>query len=613
MASSNNTTTGVPDANLRTIDGSNNNLNNSALNEAGTDFTRVGPANFADGISTMQAGPDPRTISNVVVGQGDPNTADPGGLSGMMYAWGQFIDHDLDLEQAGTNTADISVTVQPGDPSLPAGTTIPLTRVATDPNTGAGKNTPATAINSITGWLDASMVYGSDPATAASLRTADGHMLTSAGNNLPIVNGPNGLAYAAGDTRAQENPDLTALQTLFVREHNYWVDHLSAQHPDWSGDQLYNQARAIVTAEIANITYTEFLPHLLGPNAIAPYTGYNPHVDPRISEDFEGAAYRFGHSIVSGNIESIDNDGNTTSSQDLTNAFFESPSTFVANGGADGLLRHLGADSANAMDARIIPELRNFLSDPPDATDLASTNIQRGRDLGLPTLNEERVVLGMQPYTDFSQITSDAATAAALRQEYGTVDALDLWTGGLAENHAPGAMVGPTFQAIIANQFERLRDGDRLWFQNQGFDPQTLQQIENTSLSDIIDRDTNTNVMQTDAFVATDRHDGSVAPADPNLPQLVIASKDTPALAGGPQSDEFVFDRGGIQTEISNFNPGQDMLVFIQASAGMASDPVPNIQSKDGNSIVHAGGDTITLIGVDPSQLSSANLLVHKG
>src|SRR5262249_29996054 len=154
------------------------------------------------------------------------------------------------------------------------------------------------------------------------------------------------------------------------------------------------QARAIVTAEIANITYSEFLPHLLGPNAIAPYAGYNPNVDPRISEDFEGAAYRFGHSIVSGNIEGIDNDGNTTSSQDLTNAFFESPATFAANGGADGLLRHLGADSANAMDARIIPELRNFLSDPPDATDLAATNIQRGRDLGLPSLNQERVALG---------------------------------------------------------------------------------------------------------------------------------------------------------------------------------------------------------------------------
>ena len=66
--------------------------------------------------------------------------------------------------------------------------------------------------------------------------------------------------------RAAENPGLTALQTLFVREHNYQVDQLALQHPDWTGDHLYQEARAIVGAEIAHITYDEFLPKLLGPN-----------------------------------------------------------------------------------------------------------------------------------------------------------------------------------------------------------------------------------------------------------------------------------------------------------------------------------------------------------
>ena len=98
-------------------------------------------------------------------------------------------------------------------------------RVAIDPATGVPGH-PATAINTITGWLDGSMVYGSDQATADSLRLPDGHMKTSAGNNLPIVDTAQGPAFAAGDVRAQENPDLTALQTLFVREHNYQVDLL---------------------------------------------------------------------------------------------------------------------------------------------------------------------------------------------------------------------------------------------------------------------------------------------------------------------------------------------------------------------------------------------------
>ena len=188
-----------------------------------------------------------------------------------MYAWGQFIDHDLTLTRTdGVNHIDIVVPA--GDPVFAAGTVIPITRAIIDPSTGTDPSNPATAVNTNTAWLDASMVYGSNAATAASLRLADGHMKTSAGDNLPIVDG----MFMAGDARAAENPALTALQTLFVREHNYQVDKLHQRAPEWSGDKLYDHARAIVTAEIANITYSEFLANLLGPDAISRYQGYDP-------------------------------------------------------------------------------------------------------------------------------------------------------------------------------------------------------------------------------------------------------------------------------------------------------------------------------------------------
>ncbi len=58
---------------------------------------------------------------------------------------------------------------------------------------------------------------------------------------------------------------------------------------------------------------------------------------------------------------------------------------------------------------------------------------------------------------------------------YGEVEKIDLWSGGLAEDHAPGAMVGETLQAIISDQFRRLRDGDRFWFEN---DPYFLANTE---------------------------------------------------------------------------------------------------------------------------------------
>ena len=78
----------------RSIDGTGNNQN---FNATATDMTRVGTAHFVDGISEPIETVNPRTVSNNVVGEGDANVANPDGLSAFMYAWGQFIDHDLDL------------------------------------------------------------------------------------------------------------------------------------------------------------------------------------------------------------------------------------------------------------------------------------------------------------------------------------------------------------------------------------------------------------------------------------------------------------------------------------------------------------------------------------
>jgi len=144
------------------------------------------------------------------------------------------------------------------------------------------------------------------------------------------------------------------------------------------------------------------------------------------------------------------------------------------------------------------------LFDPPVGMDLAAINIQRGRDLGLGTLNETRQVLGLKPYTRFEQITNDAATVAAMKTAFGSPDKVDLWTGGLAEQHARGSLLGPTFTTIIADQFERLRDGDPFYFEN-ALDPADVRMVKNTTLSDIITRNTDATNMQADVFMNVPR------------------------------------------------------------------------------------------------------------
>lgn len=610
------------------IDGTGNNLSDPTLGSANSDETRIAPANFAPGTTdTPVGGTDPRVISNTIFAN-DANANDPGGRSAYMYAFGQFVDHDIDLNMDQTANPDgsntLSMTVPADDPSLPPGSQISIVRGQVDPANGD-------AVNSVTQYLDLSQVYGSDPTTAASLRNADGTLKTSAGDNLPIVDGQ----FVGGDVRAAENPDLTSLDVLFVREHNNWVAQLHAEDPSLTGDQLYNMARAITTAEYQNIIYTEFLPSLLGPDALTSYQGYNPNVSPQIFEEFSTAAYRFGHSIISPTETKIANDGLVLEQQDLVAASAEPTSAFGTNGGADALLRNLAQDYSQQEGATINSDLRNMLNaNPPgDQGDLAAIDILRERDLGIATLNQTREAIGLTPYTSFSQITSDPTLAGELQQVYGSVDQVDLFVGGLAEDPAPDAMVGPTFQAIIADQFENLRDGDRLFFENQGFSPTLMNQIQNTTLSDLIDRNTDTTVMQSDAFAATIRHSSDVASPNPAAPQLVIGVDDNDAtIAGSPgvdntivaglgtdqqltgsgSTDTFVFLGSGHNDTVTDFNINTDKLDFENTMTPADFSDVTITSGAAGSAVVQFDGNTVQVAGVLPSELGANQFVFNQ-
>lgn len=581
--------------------------------QPGTPETRIAPANFGPGGSLVD-GPNARTLSNVVSAQAG-DIVENSGVSAWIYVMGQFVDHDLDLEAVGGS--DISIPIPPGDPELTAAS-IAMTRAITDPTTG-------TVVNTVAGGLDLSQVYGSTAAVAESLRNKNGTMKTSAGNALPIVNG----AFVAGDVRVMENPELVAVTTLFVREHNYWVGVLKSQHPNWSGDQLYNMAKAITTAEYQNIVYSEFLPAVVG-NVIPAYHGFDPTVDTSITQEFSAAAFRVGHSQVSGEQEGIDNKGNLVFSQSLAEAFFNTPAQDIENG-INALLRNVSADDSQAVDVYAVDELRNLLSASPAFMDLIAIDIQRERDLGLGTLNQTRTALGLTPYTSFDQLTSDPVVAANLESQFGSIDNVDLFLGGLAEDHAPGANVGETFGAIIADQFTRLRDGDQFFWQNEGFDKQTAQLISQTTLSDILSRNTNTPALQLNVFISQQRHASNVAAEDPTGPQLVIGiDKNGAKIAGGVADDTIVAGDAVHQTLTGG--GGADVFQFI--GSGHTGDVISDWDSSDviafqvtqgnkhasidlmsvkGGTQVEYGGNSIFLAGVNVKTLSAGNFDLPPG
>jgi peroxidase len=316
-----------------------------------------------------------------------------------------------------------------------------------------------------------------------------------------------------------ENPELTAATILFLREHNFWIGILKSQHPNWSGGQLYNMAKAINTAEYQNIVYKEFLPVLIGP-VLDSYRGYNPNVNAQATQEFSTAAFRVGHSQISGTQEGIDNTGAIVFTENLAAAFFNTPARDISDG-INPLLRNLGTDFSQATDVYAIPELRDLLvaglvGGGVDLVDLIAIDIQRQRDVGLGTLNQTRRALKMSPYRQISDLTTDPVLQGELQSLYATpsptsktlpksaIDNIDLFIGGLAEKHAARALVGQTFQAIIKNQFDVLREGDRFFWLNEGFDQATASMIANTTLATLIKRNAATPNLQANVFLQAD-------------------------------------------------------------------------------------------------------------
>lgn len=484
----------------RTVDGSGNNLLDPSLGMAGAFVIRESSgAHYADGLGSMVSRPSPREISNALSTQTAPLGNDLN-LSSMFWQWGQFMDHDFALISEG-HTESASIAVPAGDPWFdPMNTGTQVINFSRSEFSG-GILSPRQHANVITHYIDGSMVYGSDTVRADALRSFSGGRLdTSAGDFMPFNTGglpngnggplPNDQMFLAGDVRSNEQLGLTAMHTLFVREHNRWADQLAAENPGWDDDRIYETARKIVGAEIQKITYEDWLPSMMG-NALGTYTGYDQNVDPSVSSAFSTAAYRFGHTMLNSELLLIGPMGQDNGSFNLFESFFN-PGALTPAGVIDDMFRGLAYQEANQIDTQTIDDVRNLLFGPPGAggLDLVSLNLQRGRDHGIADYNTMRQDFGLPAVADFSDITSDASLAAALEAVYGDVNNIDAWIGLMAEDHAPGAAIGETLIAIFADQFGRLRDGDRFFYQNDSDLLPWLSQIEGLTLADIISLNT---------------------------------------------------------------------------------------------------------------------------
>ncbi|XP_017728324.1 PREDICTED: dual oxidase 1 isoform X1 [Rhinopithecus bieti] len=513
---------------VQRFDGWYNNLMEHRWGSKGSRLQRLVPASYADGVYQALGEPhlpNPRDLSNTI-SRGPAGLASLRNRTVLAVFFGYHLLSDLvSVETPGCPAEFLNIRIPPGDPVFDpdqrGDVVLPFQRSRWDPETGQSPSNPRDLTNQVTGWLDGSAIYGSSHSWSDALRSFSGGQLASgpdpafpqdsqkhllmwaAPDPTNGQSGPRGL-YAFGAERGNREPFLQALGLLWFRYHNLCAQRLARQHPDWGDEELFQHARKRVIATYQNIAVYEWLPSFLQKTP-PEYTGYRPFLDPSISSEFVAASEQFLSTMVPPGVYMrnaschfqvvINRNSSVSRALRVCNSYWsrEQPSLQSAED-VDALLLGMASQIAEREDHVVVEDVRDFWPGPLkfSRTDHLASCLQRGRDLGLPSYNKARAALGLSPITHWQDInpvlfrsndTVLEATADLYNQD---LSWLELLPGGLLESHRDP---GPLFSTIVLDQFVRLRDGDRYWFENTRnglFSKKEIEEIRNTTLQDVL-------------------------------------------------------------------------------------------------------------------------------
>uniref|UniRef100_G3TI59 NAD(P)H oxidase (H2O2-forming) n=1 Tax=Loxodonta africana TaxID=9785 RepID=G3TI59_LOXAF len=513
---------------VQRYDGWFNNLRHHERGAAGYRLQRLVPANYADGVYQALGEPllpNPRRLSDAAT-QGTAGQASHRNRTVLGVFFGYHVLSDLvSVERPGCPEF-LNIRIPRGGPRVRLPTSagdvvLPFQRSRWDPETGRSPSNPRDLTNQVTGWLDGSAIYGSSHSRSDALRSFSGGQLASgpdpafprdaqdsrlmwvAPDPATGQRGPRGL-YDFGAERGNREPFLQALGLLWFRYHNLWAQRLAREHPRWGDEELFQHARKRVIATYQNIALYEWLPSFLQ-NTPPEYAGYRPFLDPSISPEFLVASEQFFSTMVppgvymrnaSCHFQKVpNNDFDSSPALRVCNSYWirENPSLNSAEA-VNQLLLGMASQISELEDRIVVEDLRNYWPGPGkfSRTDYVASSIQRGRDMGLPSYIQALLALGLETPRNWSDLNPNVesqvpqvleATAALYSQD---LSRLELLPGGLLESHGDP---GPLFSAIVLNQFVRLRDGDRYWFENTRnglFSTEEIAEIRNTTLRDVL-------------------------------------------------------------------------------------------------------------------------------
>jgi Ca2+-binding RTX toxin-like protein len=390
--------------------------------------------------------------------------------------------------------------------------------------------------------------------------------------------------FVGGDGRANENIGLTAIHEVFHAEHNNTLADIKAMilggtdshgkiwtaradAAQWTNEQFFQAAKLVTEMEYQHLVFGEFV-RKISPNVNA-FAGYDVSIDPAITAEFAHAVYRFGHSMLTETVDmTLFGVNGISTGQDADMLLFDAFLNPTVYGGQTAGQIAIGMSNqvSNSIDEWVTDALRNNLVGMP--LDLAAINMVRGRDTGIPSLNETRAQLFAQtgmstlkPYASWDEFGMNllhpeslknfimaysrdallsgfqgqdlaywnalqastapadiAAYAIALRAAADAAmndatfmtggddgyNRVDLWLGGLAEQKVAGGMLGATFDFIFAHQMIELQAGDRFYYLDRLAGTNLLGQIEGQLFSDIVMRNTGVAHLYSDIFSVPD-------------------------------------------------------------------------------------------------------------
>ncbi|XP_063910993.1 dual oxidase isoform X1 [Zophobas morio] len=500
-------------------DGWFNNLAHPDWGSVESHLIRRAPSAYSDGVYMLagQNRPSPRKLSRLFM-RGLDGLGSMSNRTALLAFFGQMVTSEVVMaSESGCpiemHHIEIEKCDDVYDKECRGDKYIPFHRAGYDRKTGQSPNSPREQLNQVSSWIDGSFIYSTSEPWVNTMRSfRNGTFLTDASGKMPVRNSmrvplfnnpvPHVMKmlsterlFLLGDPRTNQNPALLTISILFFRWHNVVAERVQKEHPDWSDEDVFQRTRRIVVATLQNIIAYEYIPAFLG-QALPEYTGYKQDVHPGITHVFQSAAFRFGHSLIPPGLFRRDGECNYEEAPmglRLCATWWDSNDVLVSHS-LEKLLMGMTSQLGEREDSVLCSDVRDKLFGPMEFSrrDLGALNIMRGRDNGLPDYNTVRSYYNLpkiEKWTDINPklFEEKPELLRALVSVYSNnLNNVDVYVGGMLESYgSPGEL----FTTVIKEQFARLRDADRFWFENEAngiFTKEEIEIIRKITLWDVI-------------------------------------------------------------------------------------------------------------------------------